>query len=117
MELKNHGNDIFEVTDDSYIYPSDALIEIFWEYGCETLILKINNLCPGFFRLSTGVAGETLQKISNYNKRLAVIGDFSKMSESFKDFMRESNRRRQVLFTDTPEKALAIFNATKLPTT
>jgi len=30
-----------------------------------------------FFVLSTGIAGEILQKLVNYRKKIAIIGDFS----------------------------------------
>ncbi|MDR1864827.1 MAG: DUF4180 domain-containing protein, partial [Bacteroidales bacterium] len=77
MEFKNHGNGILELADDSLINTAEGLLNIFAEYECEALIVKISHLCPAFFRLSTGVAGDMLQKISTYRLKFAVYGDFS----------------------------------------
>lgn len=76
--------------------------------GCTGMIAHAESLGSAFFDLKTGVAGEMLQKFSNYKMRLAVIGDFSEVaSHSLRDFIRESNRGRTVCFTDLPEHALA----------
>ena len=39
----------------------------------EGLILNEADLCPEFFDLRTGLAGEVLQKFVNYRAKLAVI--------------------------------------------
>ena len=58
--------------------------------NCNRLIIREKNLHKDFFRLHTGLAGEILQKVSNYNFKLAIIGDFSKYySKSLQDFIRE----------------------------
>jgi hypothetical protein len=54
-----------------------------------------------FFRLSTGVAGEVIQKFVNYRRRLAVVGDVSAhvaQSDALRDFVVESNRGAHVWF-------------------
>jgi Domain of unknown function (DUF4180) len=54
------------------------------------------------FRLQTGLAGEIFQKFSNYNFKLAVVGDFSKYkSKNLQDFIRESNEGNIVFFAET----------------
>jgi hypothetical protein len=59
-----------------------------------------------FFNLTTGLAGEILQKFSNYRMRLAVLGDFSDIeSKSLRDFIRESNSRGVINFGGTLEEA------------
>ncbi|MBN2481400.1 MAG: DUF4180 domain-containing protein, partial [Bacteroidales bacterium] len=45
--------------------------------GARNIIIQQKHLAPGFFDLSTGIAGEILQKFSNYRVRLAIVGDFS----------------------------------------
>ena len=41
------------------------------------------------------MAGEILQKFSNYRVRLAIVGDFTPYSsKSIKDFIYESNKKR-----------------------
>ncbi len=48
-----------------------------------------------------------LQKFVNYHFRIAVYGDFSKYkSKPLKDFIRESNRGKDVFFTDYLEQAV-----------
>ena len=64
-----------------------------------TMILRKADLPPAFFDLKTGVAGEYLQKISNYRRRLILVGDFKAVKgRAFADFVRESNRTGQVVF-------------------
>jgi hypothetical protein len=75
--------------------------------NCSNIILKQSHLHSDFFRLHTGLAGDVLQKFSNYGCRLAIVGDFSKYtSKSLQDFIRESNRGNRVFFVETFEDAL-----------
>ncbi|GAA2309668.1 DUF4180 domain-containing protein [Streptomyces kunmingensis] len=56
---------------------------------------------PDFFRLRTRVAGDVVQKFVNYRMGLAVIGDIdaeTAASTALADFIRESNRGRQLWF-------------------
>jgi hypothetical protein len=74
--------------------------------NCSRLIISGSNLHEDFFKLHTGLAGEILQKCSNYNFRLAIIGDFSRYkSNSLHDFIRESNKGRSVFFVNTLDDA------------
>jgi len=77
----------------------------------DRIILQEQNICSEFFDLKTGIAGEILQKFSNYRVRLAIVGDFSKyQSKSMKDFIYESNKGKQVNFVDSSEDAIAKLN-------
>ena len=112
MEIKNYQNGIFEIIDNNVILkePND-FFDIFFGNNCSTIILKKENIISGFFDLSTGIAGEILQKISNYRKRMAVIGDFENIkSKLFKDFIYESNKTGEIIFVKTVEEAIKIFN-------
>ncbi|MEV5612965.1 DUF4180 domain-containing protein [Streptomyces sp. NPDC052225] len=56
-----------------------------------------------FFRLRTRVAGDVVQKFVNYRTGLAVLGDITAetaASTALRDFVRESNRGRQLWFLD-----------------
>lgn len=90
--------------------PQDAMDLIAtarYETGCEALILPKEALDEDFFRLSTGLAGEVLQKFVNYDMKVAVVGDFSRYtSKPLRDFLRESNRGSTVLFVNTEAEAL-----------
>jgi hypothetical protein len=74
--------------------------------GAEAIILQEEDLAAEFFDLKTGMAGEVLQKFSNYRMRLAIVGDFEKYtSSSLKDFIFESNRSGRILFVRDTEAA------------
>jgi hypothetical protein len=63
--------------------------------------IPVEHLDPRFFDLSTGVAGVILQKLVNYGLRVAVLGDIApalRESKALRDFVRESNRGRQIWF-------------------
>ncbi len=74
----------------------------------DNLILHQRNFVPEFFDLSTGIAGEVVQKLVNYRRRIAVVGDFSDIdSKSLRDFIYESNRRGNMFFVASIEEARA----------
>jgi len=76
-------------------------------YGAGKIIINEAHLTPEFFDLKTHLAGDILQKFSNYKVQLAIIGDFSKYSsKSLRDFIRESNRYRHINFAGTIEEAM-----------
>jgi len=63
------------------------------------IILHEKNITPDFFNLSTGIAGEILQKFTNYKVKLAIVGDFDNYeSKSLKAFIYESNKGNQINF-------------------
>ncbi|HEX2969733.1 MAG TPA: DUF4180 domain-containing protein [Bacteroidales bacterium] len=75
--------------------------------GSDRMIFHSKDLNPGFFELKTGIAGEILQKFSNYRMKLSIVGDFSEIkSKSLNDFIRESNRTGIITFVATMEEAL-----------
>ncbi len=84
--------------------------------GCRSMAVYAESLTEGFFDLKTGVAGELLQKFSNYRMRVAIIGDFSKYeSGSLRDFIRESNKGKTVRFVDSLERALTALAEMEIP--
>lgn len=67
----------------------------------DDIIIPAGRLTPAFFRLSSGLAGEALQKFVNYRIRTVVIGDIGGVlegSEALQDFVRESNRGASTWF-------------------
>ncbi|WP_245598686.1 DUF4180 domain-containing protein [Sporocytophaga myxococcoides] len=69
-------------------------------------MLYEKNITSTFFDLSSGLAGEILQKFSNYRIKLAIIGDFTAYpSKSLKDFMYESNKLGNINFVNSREDA------------
>ncbi len=78
------------------------------ENGTDLYLLMDTNFTPQFYDLSTGLAGEILQKVSNYHQRLAIIGSFEMVtSKRFREFMMESNKGSSVCFMREKAKALA----------
>jgi hypothetical protein len=112
METKWHGDDIVEITGNTAaITTVEDVFAVCFIHNCSTVLIQKEHLAPDFFDLSTGMAGELLQKFSTYRKRLAIIGDYTAItSKPLKDFIRESNRTKQILFAATREEALRIFN-------
>jgi hypothetical protein len=75
--------------------------------GAKRIIMEEKHLNRDFFDLRTGLAGEILQKYSNYRMKLAVIGEFEKFkSNSLNAFIVECNRGNSVFFV--PDKRTAI---------
>lgn len=73
----------------------------------DAMILDKRNIAEDFFVLRTRLAGEVLQKFINYSMKLAIIGDFSGYtSKSLADFIRESNRGKDIFFVGTRAEAL-----------
>ena len=74
--------------------------------GARSIIIREKNIIPDFFDLKTGIAGDILQKFSNYDVRLAIVGDFSRYtSKSLRDFVRESNRVGRINFVGSLQEA------------
>jgi hypothetical protein len=73
--------------------------------------LKKKNFTEDFFDLSTGLAGDVLQKCSTYHVRMAIAGDYTGVkSKALRDFIGESNRAKKILFVGSVEEAVRIFN-------
>jgi hypothetical protein len=78
--------------------------------GATSIIVNQNRFESSFFDLKTGIAGDILQKFSNYQCRLAIIGDFSDIeSKSMRDFIRESNRHGRIIFVESKEEAMELL--------
>jgi hypothetical protein len=69
--------------------------------GVGLVVLPVERLDPEFFRLSSGLAGDVLQKFVNYRVRVAILGDITahvEASDALRDFVWESNRGEHVWF-------------------
>jgi hypothetical protein len=74
--------------------------------GASKVIINKENITPDFFDLKTKIAGEILQKFSNYRTQLAIVGDFSEYtSKSLKDFIYESNNGGSINFVHSAQEA------------
>lgn len=83
----------------------------YYNQDVRSFIIEEHNLPAAFFDLKTGVAGDILQKFSNYQFKLAIICDLNKYkSKSLSDFIRESNRIGRVIFVDSEDAAILKFH-------
>ena len=84
----------------------DLLGDAYYQ-GYDKVILHMKNIIPSFFDLKNGLAGEVLQKFSNYRVRLVILGDFSQFdSKSLNDFIRESNNGKHINFLNSRDEAI-----------
>lgn len=116
IRLEKAKTIIVEVTSDSIILNNEQdavrLMEETFATGATKIVLHKENITPEFFDLKTGVAGAILQKFVNYHLRVAILGDFSKVSSSsLKAFIFESNRGKQIFFLENLESAIQKFDS------
>ena len=65
------------------------------------IVIPVDCLDDDFFTLSTRIAGELIQKIVQYRRRLVIVGDISGFlaeSSALRAFVNESNRGKEVWF-------------------
>lgn len=90
--------------------PSDSLdlLGNLYYQEFDKIVIYEKNITPDFFDLKNGMAGEILQKFSNYRVRLAIVGEFTKYktSQSLNDFIYESNKGKLINFVRTQSEAI-----------
>lgn len=75
--------------------------------GARSVIIGADRFTEEFFDLKSGLAGEVLQKVSNYRFKLAIVGNFSTYkSNALQAFIIECNRGNHIFFT--PDRKAAI---------
>lgn len=86
----------------------ELIAEVWYTTHCDRILADKTTVSEAFFDLRTGVAGEVLQKFSNYQARLAIIGDFQGyQSKSLAAFIAECNRGGHILFLADEAEALS----------
>ena len=117
MEIKVHGNGANKVAEliaegqqiGNAEQGLQILVDLYYQ-DFEKIILQEAHFTPDFFDLKTGLAGEILQKYSNFKVQLCIVGDFTKYeSQSIKSFIYESNRGIRVNFLPSVEAALKVY--------
>lgn len=92
----------------------DLIATIAYETGCYRFVINKEAVIEDFFKLSTGIAGDILQRFTIYQIKIAICGDFSiYTSKSLKDFIYESNKGNSIYFTSTKEEAIDKLLKTK----
>lgn len=85
----------------------DLMMTVKYEKDCHKIILNKENISEEFFTLSTGIAGDVVQKFINYHTKLAIVGDFSVYaSKPLQDFIYECNKGRDLFLVESLEQAV-----------
>ena len=85
-----------------------------YEGGAEKLAIDKKAVTEDFFILSTGLAGEILQKFTNYHIKAAFYGDFTRYtSKPLQDFIYESNHGSDFFFVAEKEEAIEKLKQTQ----
>ena len=111
-QLKRNGEIITQVeTEETLITDVQSALDLMatvrYETGADRMILPKVALDERFFVLSSGLAGDILQKFVNYQLKIAIVGDYSGYtSKPLRDFIYESNNGSHVFFVATVEEAL-----------
>lgn len=88
----------------------DLIVNAYYEAGTKNIVIDKSLINEDFFVLSTGFAGEVLQKFINYGSRIAIYGDYSGYtSKPLKDFIYESNKGKDVFFASSKEEAIEML--------
>jgi hypothetical protein len=73
-----------------------ALVAACFEHDARAVLLEDHVLPPAFFELRTGFAGEFLQKLENYQIRLAAVFPSERAyAERFREFLAEARNGRR----------------------
>lgn len=85
----------------------DLAMTIKYDTGATNIVIDKAIISEDFFKLSTGIAGEILQKFINYHIKVVVFGEYSQYtSKSLKDFIYESNHGKDFFFVETKQQAI-----------
>ncbi len=115
MKIENNGS-ICVAAESSNIIIKDAqsaidlLMSAKYETGTKNIVISKKLIIEDFFVLSTGLAGEILQKFINYGGRIAIYGDYTHYtSKPLKDFIYESNKGKDIFFVSTKDEAIEML--------
>ena len=111
-KIQNNSVDIAIVTDEKPVITDtqsalDLAMSVKYETDASRIVIDKNLICGEFFILSSGIAGEILQKYINYHVKMAIYGDYSHYtSKPLRDFIYESNQGKDFFFVATKEEAI-----------
>lgn len=112
IQIENNGVFCAVVESDNAVITDaqsaiDLLMSAKYELGTKNIVISKKLIAEDFFVLSTGLAGEVLQKFINYGGRIAIFGDYSHYtSKPLKDFIYESNQGKDIFFVSTRDEAI-----------
>lgn len=79
----------------------DLITTLGYEHDTNYYAIEKYLLAPKFFDLTSGLAGDIMQKCMIYGIKVQVIGDYSHIeSKAFKDLMYECNQQGNFTFVN-----------------
>jgi Domain of unknown function (DUF4180) len=78
-----------------------------FENRATVIVIPVECLDDDFFQLRTRIAGELIQKIVQYRRRLVIVGDISRHlaeSSAVRAFVNEANRGQEIWFLASLEE-------------
>ena len=93
----------------------NRVIESCLSNGVDSVLLYPDNLTAAFFDLSSREAGEILQKLRNYQIRLAIVcpPGSARLSSRFADLLAEERQNQYFKIVETRDAARAWLGATQ----
>lgn len=78
--------------------PND-LVSLTWQDGVIGLLVHASSFTPSFFDLKSGIAGEVLQKLTQYNAPTAfVMGDLTQFDVRIQELVHDHRRHQTIRF-------------------
>ncbi len=117
--LKDNGTDIAVISSEEKLIVDtqsalDLVMTVKYETNSTNIVMNKSVVCEEFFILSSGMAGEILQKFINYHVRIAIYGDYSQYtSKPLRDFIYESNHGNNFFFVSTKEEGIRMLTGTQ----
>jgi hypothetical protein len=115
--VQNNGIDVAIIHSDELIITDmqsalDLMATLDYNDNCHRMAINKEAIIEDFFNLSTGIAGDILQKYVTYSKKFAIIGDFSGYtSKALRDFIYECNQGNSVFFVADEQAAILRLTA------
>lgn len=92
----------------------DMIATVSYEHHCNRIAVYKSSFSNDFFVLSTGMAGEVLQKFMNFRAKLAIIGEHRNYtSKPLNDFIYECNNGNDIFFVSTEAEAIERLSKAK----
>ena len=90
-----------------------AIVEACWSHHASSALLYAENMCPGFFDLSSRDAGAILQRLRNYGIRLVIVCPFGQVrfSSRFGEMVAEEQRGHHFAIVESRDAAVEWLRA------
>ena len=112
MQCKTHGSKSYLEGSPKDILPQDSaaindLLSLCYEHDTNNMLLYSTNLPESFFDISSKVAGDFMQKMTNYRVRAAIVlSEDTKTSKLFGQMASDTNRLGSVRFFEDRDSAV-----------